>query len=98
MGANHGKIVHIPRRTDYSGDMKPRIGFATAIGLMLAVAACGSGSEPAGTASSAPPVQETPSAPSGPAAPAVSLQLDDGSSFNSSQAVRPTLYVFWAEW
>ena len=66
--------------------------------LTALAVACGSGeAEP-----TAAPVAETtlpPAAPApGPVAPAVTLQLDDGSTFVSAEAVRPALYVFWAEW
>ena len=67
-------------------------------GLMALAVACGSGqAEP-----TAAPAEETAlssEAPaSGPAVPAVTLQLDDGSTFVSTEAARPALYVFWAEW
>ena len=78
--------------------MKPRLGFAALTGLMLAVAACGSGSGQAGTTLPASSVPETAAAQPGPAAPDVVLQLDDGSTFSSANASRPILYVFWAEW
>lgn len=65
-------------------------------GLLALVAACGSGQ----AETTVPPAAETaaPSPAEGPAAPAVTLELDDGSTFVSAEAVRPTLYVFWAEW
>ena len=67
-------------------------------GLTVLAVACGSG----GAEPTAPPIAETalpPAAPApGPAAPAVTLQLDDGSTFVSTEAARPALYVFWAEW
>ena len=34
----------------------------------------------------------------GPSVPPVTLELDDGSTFVSTEATRPVLYVFWAEW
>ena len=34
----------------------------------------------------------------GPRVPAVTLELDDGTFFVSTEATRPVLYLFWAEW
>ena len=36
--------------------------------------------------------------PEGPQVPAVTLELDDGTTFVSTEAARPVLYLFWAEW
>ena len=36
--------------------------------------------------------------PEGPPVPAVTLELDDGTTFVSTEAARPVLYLFWAEW
>lgn len=72
--------------------------WAALAGLLALAAACGSGqAEP--TVAPAGEAAVPSSAPAeGPAAPAVTLELDDGSTFVSAEAVRPTLYVFWAEW
>ena len=37
-------------------------------------------------------------APEGPLIPALTLELDDGTTFVTTEAVRPTYYLFWAEW
>ena len=43
-------------------------------------------------------VTEPAAAPEGPPVPAVTLELDDGTTFVSTEAARPVLYLFWAEW
>ena len=43
-------------------------------------------------------VTEPPAVPEGPQVPAVTLELDDGTTFVSTEAARPVLYLFWAEW
>lgn len=41
---------------------------------------------------------EPAAVPEGPPVPAVTLELDDGTTFVSTEAARPVLYLFWAEW
>ncbi len=49
------------------------------------------------SAATSPPATEAPVA-SGPPVPALTLQLDDGTTFVTTEAARPTYYLFWAEW
>lgn len=36
--------------------------------------------------------------PEGPPVPALTLELEDGTTFVTTEATRPVLYLFWAEW
>lgn len=67
-------------------------------GLLALAAACGSGRAETTLAPAGEAAVPSSAPAEGPAAPAVTLELDDGSTFVSAEAVRPTLYVFWAEW
>ena len=78
--------------------MKSWSGWAALAGLMALAVACGSGRAEPTVAPAAETALPSEAPASGPAAPAVTLQLDDGSTFVSTEAVRPALYVFWAEW
>ena len=41
---------------------------------------------------------EPAAVPEGPPVPALTLELDDGTTFVTTEATRPVLYLFWAEW